>query len=222
MTVRARARDVLALAKDLAFAKHRALARASDLDLGTINDHARALASGLYLAHDMTRDPSLARALASSRSIALDLAQARDDGHDHARLLGDASALAVALAGDLARFRDFAHGRNLSMLERICADARTLSEVVAHLALASAEPEEVVAPKGRPVLVAGKLANAAVRVLPAGHRSRYHAEYQSELHELAATGTARWRQVVYALRLLDRAWVLRAELRTPSVERARS
>jgi hypothetical protein len=54
------------------------------------------------------------------------------------------------------------------------------------------------------------------------YREEYRSEeYRSELYELAAAGMSRWRQALYAARLLDRSWQLRAELRAPAVQGAR-
>jgi hypothetical protein len=77
-------------------------------------------------------------------------------------------------------------------------------------------------PQTKPAPVATRIAQAAAWVLAAKDRERYRDEYASELHELATTGTSRWDQLLYALRLFDRAWVLRAELRSSRLERARS
>jgi hypothetical protein len=59
-------------------------------------------------------------------------------------------------------------------------------------------------------------------VLPAADRKRYSDEYRSELYELAAARVSRSRQLLHAVRLIDRAWVLRAELRAPAPRRART
>jgi hypothetical protein len=59
---------------------------------------------------------------------------------------------------------------------------------------------------------AAELLHIVVRVLPAAHRARYSEEFAAELHDLALTGASRWQQLAYAGRLIDRAWVLRAEL----------
>lgn len=64
-----------------------------------------------------------------------------------------------------------------------------------------------------PAAGAVKLARGTVKALPAANRSRYHDEFTSELYELAAAGASRWKQLAYSLRLLNQAWVLRAELR---------
>lgn len=78
----------------------------------------------------------------------------------------------------------------------------------------------------RPARAARALTDVVVGVLPAEHQGRYREEFSSELYELAAAGGSKWMQVAYAVRLLDRAWVLRAELRAhrraPAAERARS
>jgi hypothetical protein len=73
----------------------------------------------------------------------------------------------------------------------------------------------------KPRRVAGRVADLAARVLPAAHRARYCDEYRSELHDLAADRASWWQQVMYAVRLLDRSWELRYELRRPAAGRAR-
>lgn len=73
-----------------------------------------------------------------------------------------------------------------------------------------------------PAALAVRVTHGAVRVLPLGSRSRYDDEFASELYEIAAGG-ADWRaQVMYAVRLVDRAWRLRAELREAALRRVRS
>lgn len=72
------------------------------------------------------------------------------------------------------------------------------------------------------VRVVRRLTSAAAWVLPPGNRDRYRAEFHSELYELAVAGTSLWGQVAYALRLVDRAFVLRAELRSSTATRVRS
>ncbi|GID31072.1 hypothetical protein [Paractinoplanes brasiliensis] len=65
------------------------------------------------------------------------------------------------------------------------------------------------------------LAGLATRVLPSAYRPRYDEEYRSELYDLAAAG-ASWRaQLMYAIRLIDSAWVLRAELGETAPNRSR-
>jgi hypothetical protein len=64
-----------------------------------------------------------------------------------------------------------------------------------------------------PLSGAVRLARVSVRVLPTEHQARYDEEWRAELHDLAAEGASWFGQLLYALRLLDRAWVLRAELK---------
>lgn len=74
-------------------------------------------------------------------------------------------------------------------------------------------PDQRAAPaRARPVRLAEWLTGLTVRVLPAGHRDRYGEEFAAELDDLTGTGASWWRQLTYALRLVDRALVLRAEL----------
>jgi hypothetical protein len=74
----------------------------------------------------------------------------------------------------------------------------------------------------RPALAAGRLIGTITVVLPCQHRERYLEEFRSELYEMARSGASRWQQVWYALRLFDRAWVLRAELREATLRQAGS
>ncbi|WP_223874672.1 hypothetical protein [Salinispora oceanensis] len=72
--------------------------------------------------------------------------------------------------------------------------------------------------------MASWLARGVVRVLPpdSRSRSRYGNEFASELYELAAAKASWWAQLMHGARLLDRAWVLRAELRQTDARRVRS
>ncbi|GAB1641760.1 hypothetical protein [Krasilnikovia sp. MM14-A1259] len=72
-----------------------------------------------------------------------------------------------------------------------------------------------------PVLVARRLLNGAVKALPACHRSRYSEEFRSELHDLATARATHFEQVWYALRQINLAFELRAELRRPARRGAR-
>lgn len=65
-----------------------------------------------------------------------------------------------------------------------------------------------------PVGAARRLTGGAARLVHREHRPRYAAEFQSELHELAASGASRWRQLAYALHLFNNVFILRAELRS--------
>jgi hypothetical protein len=72
-----------------------------------------------------------------------------------------------------------------------------------------------------PLTSAVRLTRISARILPAGERARYDEEWQAELYELAFTGASRWAQLIYALRVLNEAWVLRAELKAPAPQRLR-
>jgi hypothetical protein len=76
--------------------------------------------------------------------------------------------------------------------------------------------------EAQPVRAARRVAGLAARVLPAMHRARYRDEYRSELHDIASTGASWLEQVAYAIRLLNRSWELRYELRRPAARRVRS
>lgn len=67
---------------------------------------------------------------------------------------------------------------------------------------------------------AGRILVAAVFVLPPAQRLRYAEEFQSELAELVRDDEPRRRQLLYALRLVDRAFELRVELLGPARQRA--
>jgi DNA-directed RNA polymerase specialized sigma24 family protein len=75
---------------------------------------------------------------------------------------------------------------------------------------------------GVPARAAARVAGLATRVLPVAHRVRYRDEYQSELYEISSAGASWWQQMMYAIRLLDRSWELRFELRQQKTRRARS
>jgi hypothetical protein len=72
-----------------------------------------------------------------------------------------------------------------------------------------------------PLTSAVRLTRISARILPAGERARYDEEWQAELYELAFAGASRWAQLIYALRVLNEAWVLRAELKAPAPQRLR-
>ena len=72
----------------------------------------------------------------------------------------------------------------------------------------------------RPSKVSRQLAVWAARVLPAADRPEYAEVFQSELFELANSGSTRRAQFAYAIRVLVRAPLLRRELRAPAKERS--
>ena len=69
--------------------------------------------------------------------------------------------------------------------------------------------------EAKPVsVVAVRLVNLFILVLPFGQRARYREEFQSELYELAEAGTSRVEQLAFAARLVGQVWALRGELRS--------
>ena len=67
---------------------------------------------------------------------------------------------------------------------------------------------------------AGRLVAVAAWLLPAGERARYGEEWRSELHDLAASGEGRRRQLGYAVRLLAGTLRLRRAVLAPRHEKA--
>ena len=143
--------------------------------------------------------------------------------------IGSSQRRAGRLAGVLGRC-GHVQGRDLTdLLEESGGLAHDLKEVslVAELQLlailqeakASRRPAEA---GSLPLALAGRLARGAVRVLPVTARGRYREEFESKLYELAAAEASRWTQFLYGIRLVDRAWVLRAELRLAARRRVRS
>ncbi|GAA3048575.1 hypothetical protein LV79_004326 [Actinokineospora globicatena] len=99
--------------------------------------------------------------------------------------------------------------------ERVVIDhlrvARThLVELRAWLsAMTAPTPAEI----ERPVSTSLRFAVWAARVLPVGSRDQYREIFESELHELAASGCSWWAQVACAVRVLVRAPALRRALK---------
>jgi hypothetical protein len=185
-------------------------------------DSAHSLARILTFALDRALDRNL------DRSLSLDLAHARHIGLDLARHLAQAQAQALArdLSRDLHVDVDFEHrwGSYEELLDQIRHASRSANQIVRLLratapgAHASSEP----ASPAEPARLAVQLAQFAARVLPVADQARYSDEYRSELYELAAARVSRLRQMLHAVRLIDRAWVLRAELRAPASRRERT
>ena len=67
----------------------------------------------------------------------------------------------------------------------------------------------------RPAPSARRLVGVACWLLPARARARYGEEWRSELHDLAAEGAGRCRQLGYAVRLLAGALRLRRAVLAP-------
>jgi hypothetical protein len=215
---------------DRANNRARAVANYFDLDL----DHA--LVSYRDRANELARDFASYRARASARALAraLDrvlerdfqryraLASHRDRdpafdrdifGHlEFARHLGDDLAHASHLARDIERDSGLIVDFNLNSHGHTPA-----SDPDRHLELtAKASGKRRTGELARTPV---RLAGVAARLLPAAARARYREEYQGELAELAVAGAGRRNQFGYALRLLTRAPLLRAELRSASRRR---
>jgi hypothetical protein len=208
---RARHDRVHSLAHDVA----RRLDRVHDRFRVRHLDHDRALDADYIRRFDCAVD--LARSLARVLVSDLDLGDYGD--HDHARDLARARDVAQVLDVVRADARVYAE-ESARDFDRVWTRTTELVNVLERL-MPAATQESGKAPAARPARAAQGLAQAAARVLPAAHRCRYREEFHCELHELAAAKTPRWRQLLYAVRLLDRAWVLRAELRAPAAEQAR-
>jgi hypothetical protein len=185
-------------------------------------NQARNLARHLALARDLAEaldlDPEralvLARVLARTRS--------RDGAQAHAHVLARARLRMPHLAPYLAHARDLALALTSGpdpTLDRARTLARALRTASRNVGVAQGGSGTVGSRNVAPATGAVRLIRGAVRVLPAEHRDRYRDEFDSELYELAAAGAARAAQLAYALRLLDRAWILRAELRECAARR---
>lgn len=130
------------------------------------------------------------------------------------RLFKNLESVFEALAGESV---DESHIANLV---RCAEEIRQLAE---QMAVDRQPRAAAVTPAGRatPWTSAVRLTLVSVRVLPAADQARYAEEWQAELYELAFSGASRWAQLIYALRILNEAWVLRAELKAPAPERVR-
>jgi hypothetical protein len=203
--------------------KRRSVASARERARECANELARNLAH----THDLPQDDSLADELAHAHDLAREIARANAFAggsvtiHNHAVRLADE----LAQARDLARTHDLAHDLTPTHdLARAVADAgdkaNKLREKLCPLELVTPDSSAPARCQITVVPVAGRIAHVAARILPPADRARYCDEYRSELYELAAAGAWRWGQLMYAVRLLDRAWVLRAELRVTVMRQA--
>jgi hypothetical protein len=184
----------------------------------------------------------LRQALAEARAMERDLHRDRDQACIHSRILVDildsvmktleapASALGAfsntALAPNV--FTAFTRADTLAdLLKRRTAkiyrheflDAlmsslmRGQQDIDSILASLTVREESMRPPVNR---LAGRVADAAARLLPCGDRLRYVEEYRAELYELALC--SRRGQWAYAVRLLACALPLRRELRRDARE----
>jgi hypothetical protein len=189
--------------------------------------HARnlALAGDLSAVLDLEADVALALASAITRTQSRDRTQAH--AHDLARIhartpdlsihLARARDLALAVAADADA--DLANERARDLARALKRACKTAEAKIAQRA-SPALPRPAASRRQAPSAGAVRLVRGAVRVLPPEHRCRYREEFDSELHELTTAGASRHAQWAYAVRLLDRAWVLRAELREATTRSA--
>ncbi|HEX6074136.1 MAG TPA: hypothetical protein VFZ32_02605 [Micromonosporaceae bacterium] len=211
------------LRRDIDLARELAYYLVSDIDplheLGPDIARARELARSCArnLDREIVRARNFDRHIVSARN----LASARNLGRVHARA-----------ARDLASIRDLLKAHSLArtragQLDVVLRSAVRKADLLYRTwkgrgpqnpAVSSTAPER---PPVRPRRVAIRAADIAAKALPVAHRARYRDEYQSELYELAAAGASWWQQMRYAIRLLDRSWELRYELRKPAARRAR-
>jgi hypothetical protein len=131
------------------------------------------------------------------------------------RLFENLESIFQALAGESV------DESRVANLVRCAEEIRQLAEQVA-VDRRPRAAASTVGGRATPWTSAVRLTLVSVRVLPAADRTRYAEEWQAELYELAFTGASRWAQLVYALRILNEAWVLRAELKTLAPGRVRS
>jgi hypothetical protein len=178
----------------------------------------------------------LTRALPRARGVdgipenllpALNLAQQFAEGNDpvqeSCRARHVARLVAAARAQSSPRDRAFGPQRlNARNLDRVLDVAYLRALALARNCddLGPVTPTVTGAPSfTEPASMALHMAQRIARILPPIAQPRYDEEFRSELHELAAAGASRWVQLQYVLRLFDRAWVLRAELREAARKR---
>ncbi len=200
----------------------------------------RALTPGILLAQDIADDLTRAYGLACTieRSLAYDVACARKYASEIiATLATNPDHTGSARVGDLLGVLYNIHTRTRAYDREIAYDlTESLNQAINRThnlvqainrakkldnshETSGAYDEDT--PQPAPLNPAARrLADIAARVLPAAHRARYRDEYRSELHDIAATGASWWQQVAYAVRLLDRSWELRYELRRSAARRS--
>lgn len=215
----------LGLAADLENGRGLALSR----DLGGVISNALALADTLTEAStfagrlfgDRDLNHKLNTAWTCACKVADDLAEARD--HDRATR-GTSIDRTLSLDRALADARAYAKARDQArMSSRDLADAltvarnrvRDIANALAETLPAASIRVEATGERGapaRPTRPAVRVACTATVLLARQDRLRYDLEYRSELADMAATGTSRTQQLKYAVRLLFRTPLLRAEL----------
>ncbi len=180
----------------------------------------------------------LAKVLAILVRKAFDLAGSDDQASiDSVRRLACLVRDARGAAEELERrlIRDFAPVKNGRHRVRLRNLDSSLSDVEAHIAVMGDDLYTVLgedreldretsserpAPSVRPSTLSDRLLTVTARILPAIERPEYEELFRSELFDLALSGSGRWAQLAYALRVLVRAPLLRRELRAPARERS--
>jgi hypothetical protein len=190
-----------------------------DYDLACAQRHARYNACALNRALSIDRDLDLNDAFGNVCEIVGAFGRAHADylarDHTRARILAGEIAAAVVGALDpsparsLGRAFDLDHVRDLALALAREIDLANVRQ------LATADAVQGQRRAGRVAPLAGRLLAAAARLLPAGDRTRYAEEFQSELAEIARAGAGRRRQVAHAARVVLSARRLRADLRVP-------
>lgn len=204
--------------------RHLVRTLARDLDRALVR--ARALAAAL--------DGTLVRGLVLDRALDLDRALGRDlDSVCRlTRALGVPGVLVFTFSGsgpapapgldlDSARVRGLDLESDLD-LDLALDSVRDLVAVLegtreqVHrvvVGLESGVADEVAVVQVQIAMCAGWLVRVALRVVPEGERVRYGEEWRGELWDLAAGSGRRVRQTVHAVRLVVRAWPVRAGIR---------
>lgn len=220
------AAEALASDVDHASALAAALASRTSLELVGTRSLARdidvVLVRGRELASALAREVASARACADASARAAAEARTIAGGADidaeadienlaAAEAAAEALAAGEGLAGALATARDLATALMLTVDQ-----VAELSGSERSVPPSAGSRRRVKARRVAPS--ACRLAAAAAWLLPARDQARYSEEWRSELHDLAAAGAGRHRQLGYAVRLLVRAVPLRWAVLAPRRE----
>jgi hypothetical protein len=192
-------------------------------DIPALTDGDRAGLSRALGSRQMQRFLLTVIALPSCTLQAIDCVRVLDNAAYHQRELDD--LLVDRLFRNLESIFEALVGESvdefhIGNLVRCAEEIRQMAE---HMAVDHQPRAATVTAAGRaaPWTGAVRLTLVSVRVLPVTDQARYAEEWQADLYELAFTGASWWAQLVYALRILNDAWVLRAELKAPAPERVR-
>lgn len=140
---------------------------------------------------------------------------------DVSSLVHELDLVRTLVRGSARRTRHVLLQDLVQSLDRLGQAAAELKRLID--AVSSANPVDPAARvAARPADSARRLVDLAVSLLPSRDRRRYAEEFHSELYDLAAAHAGLWKQLWYAINLLDRAFELRAELRMALARRVRS